>query len=689
MKSIKLLLLMLLSLLLVTTTRAQLTRSGSGTSLYFAGTSANQHVDLDTVARLFATSDFTVEFWEKLDTSTTSDSDIPFISNKDWASGANKGFVISKMSTATPSVWVNFTSASGSRFDLKNVPCPTLMTAWTHIAVSFNRFGSSPKIIVYINGVAADSGALTTAHAPTSSIVGAQHTRLAQDGTGAYSWGFKYKGYMDEVRIWKTVRTANEIRTNMCRKLTGAEANLISYYNFNDGTGLTLSNKVTGAESGTLKNMSGTTEWQASGAAIGDSSVFVYPTAWSSTTLNMMSADHGNLGVNNITGPVAGMQIYRVDTVPNTYNGIANNGSNNVFYGVFVAGKPVTSLATSPVTYNINYAYSNYSNAVTNHSNIKLYNRYGNNYGTWADISATNNIATNKFSDSSLATRREFIIGDFAPVSCTDPVNPYSDSVSASFMRVKWSGGGSQWQVQYGSQAFFIGTGTVMNVSGTAVANISGLVNGAYYDVYVRRICGPGDTSMWVGPLTVQPGYNCPVVSGITITQLGGDSVLISWTGTGSSVYSLEWGNAGFPLGTGIPVNNITTNSYVLHGLPTGMNLEVYVKDSCIGLASSAWAGPVSFVNNGSTAVTTLTTKEQNMLVYPNPANTVLNFNNRYPTNEETEITIVNVLGETVKHMTLSGDRGAMYTADLPDGMYTVSSRNRDFSEFVKIIIKH
>ncbi|NDC40834.1 MAG: LamG domain-containing protein, partial [Chitinophagia bacterium] len=487
-------------MLLVVVTNAQVNRIGSGTALYFAGTSANQHIDLDTVARLFATSDFTVELWERLDSATGATSDIPFICNKDWANGANKGFVISKMSTATPSVWVNFTTASGSRFDLKNVPAPTLLTAWTHIAVTFNRNGSSPKIIVYINGIAADSGALNTStHVPTSSIVGSQHTRLAQDGTGAYSWGFKYKGYMDEVRIWKGVRTANEIRSNMCHKLTGTETNLLSYYNFNDGSGTTLRNLVSGVENGVLKNMAGTTEWVRSGAAIGDSSVYNYPTTWASGSLQMNSAANGKLTVNNITGPVGGMQIYRVDTTPNTYNGINNNGGNNTYYGVFVAQKPITATAGSPVTYDAYYDYSTYSSAVTNHANIKLYNRYGNEYTTWADLSAANNTSTNTFADSFMATRREFIIGDFASVSCANPVNPYSDSVSATFARVKWTGGGSQWQVQYGPQCFMLGAGTFMSVSGSPVANLTGLTAGVTYDVYVRRICGAGDTSEWTG----------------------------------------------------------------------------------------------------------------------------------------------------------------------------------------------
>jgi hypothetical protein len=69
------------------TSYGQITRIGSGTCINFPGTSSNEHVDLDTIANVFATSDFTIEFWERLDTSATASSDIPFICNKDWALG--------------------------------------------------------------------------------------------------------------------------------------------------------------------------------------------------------------------------------------------------------------------------------------------------------------------------------------------------------------------------------------------------------------------------------------------------------------------------------------------------------------------------------------------------------------------------------------------------------------------------
>ena len=48
-----------------------------------------------------------------------------------------------------------------------------------------------------------------------------------------------FEGDIDEVRIWNDVRTANEIRENMCRTLDGDEDGLVAYYRLNEASGTT------------------------------------------------------------------------------------------------------------------------------------------------------------------------------------------------------------------------------------------------------------------------------------------------------------------------------------------------------------------------------------------------------------------------------------------------------------------
>ena len=41
------------------------------------------------------------------------------------------------------------------------------------------------------------------------------------------------QGCIDEVRVWNRVLSQEEIRANMNRRLTGGEAGLVGYWNFN------------------------------------------------------------------------------------------------------------------------------------------------------------------------------------------------------------------------------------------------------------------------------------------------------------------------------------------------------------------------------------------------------------------------------------------------------------------------
>lgn len=49
-----------------------------------------------------------------------------------------------------------------------------------------------------------------------------------------------FDGLIDEVRIWNTARTQQEIQDNMNKELTGNETGLVAYYKMDKGTGSTL-----------------------------------------------------------------------------------------------------------------------------------------------------------------------------------------------------------------------------------------------------------------------------------------------------------------------------------------------------------------------------------------------------------------------------------------------------------------
>ncbi len=67
---------------------------------------------------------------------------------------------------------------------------------------------------------------------------------------------------------------------------------------------------------------------------------------------------------------------------------------------------------------------------------------------------------------------------------------------------INWTEGldETSWQVEYGEDGFTQGTGTSMIVSGSTTP-LSSLLASTEYDLYVRSVCGVGDSSVWAGPL--------------------------------------------------------------------------------------------------------------------------------------------------------------------------------------------
>ena len=59
-------------------------------------------------------------------------------------------------------------------------------------------------------------------------------------------------GNLDELRIWSDIRTQSEIQSYMTKSLTGSENNLLGYWNFNEGSGSTLTDQTSNDNDGTI-----------------------------------------------------------------------------------------------------------------------------------------------------------------------------------------------------------------------------------------------------------------------------------------------------------------------------------------------------------------------------------------------------------------------------------------------------
>ena len=142
---------------------------------------------------------------------------------------------------------LSFVIATGSAWP-EVISDPIMNTnQWYHVAGVYDSGTAS----IYINGEFINS----------IPVPGSPSHNLTSDLTIGDSPGWPgrvFNGIIDEVRVWSTARTAQEIVDNQTTAFTGSEANLVAYLPMNEGSGTTTENLVDNNCSGNLNQVSWT-----------------------------------------------------------------------------------------------------------------------------------------------------------------------------------------------------------------------------------------------------------------------------------------------------------------------------------------------------------------------------------------------------------------------------------------------
>lgn len=182
--------------------------------------------------------DFTVELWIYIN---GGNADPSIIANKDWASGNNVGWGLFYLGNK----WkVNINGVGGSRRDINSSEPNINDGKWHHLAAVFDR---DDMLTIYQDGVLA--GQISISNLNGLVIDAGFPTNVMQDGTGTYNTHLNAK--IDELRLWNTKRTIQEIRENKHLTLAGDENGLAAYYQFNQTIGDCL--EFVGGHTGSLK----------------------------------------------------------------------------------------------------------------------------------------------------------------------------------------------------------------------------------------------------------------------------------------------------------------------------------------------------------------------------------------------------------------------------------------------------
>lgn len=383
---------------------------GSGYGLNFDG--SNDYVQGNAADLAAITNNFTIEFWYNASATITIKAEQNGVSNISGTTGNGQRYIVypehgggsnGTWGNAGAGISVGSNAIQVYEHKASYMPCllsyngGLIQAGWNHVAVVY--INKRPRL--YVNGINAKNG-----------LTSQQNNVFpgARIGGSAYGW---YSGDIDEFRIWNTTKTQAEIRTNMCRKLTGSEPGLVRYYRFDEGmTGVTADE--TGNQNGSLVNMNPATDWVFSAAPIGDISSKSYPGGgWiGATTLTRINpVGQDALTISNMTGTPAGVHIYGENQAPNVVCGADGVGGNDRYFGVFIVNG-TTAVGTPSYTVTYDYSGNPYINSA-NESNLDIAQRTSNKDVTcnaWANLSATLTIPSNTLHYGGLSGANEFIL---------------------------------------------------------------------------------------------------------------------------------------------------------------------------------------------------------------------------------------------------------------------------------------
>ncbi len=149
------------------------------------------------------------------------------------------------------------------------------------------------------------------------------------------------------------------------------------------------------------------------------------------------------------------------------------------------------------------------------------------------------------------------IMGTFTalctPPTCNAPsqISQTSAGLTDIGMSFTANGTGSNYEISFGVPGHMAGSGTILSTTSTTYT-ITGLSSATTYDVYVREICGPGDTSAWAGPEPMSTSI-CAAADQCTFDFDLTDSFGDGWNGAEITVYQngIEVGKLGQNFNTG------------------------------------------------------------------------------------------------------------------------------------------
>lgn len=222
---------------------------GSENALSFDGSSSNgDYIDCgsDNSIDNFFSGGATIEAWIMPTSGGGSGSGGSIVSKSAFTNGFSFRIYDESSGLARLSLHYEFSSGADGGIWHTNRVVPT--NEWTHVTVAYDNSSTANNPVLYVNGI---SQSVIEHRSPAGSAKDDSDANLLFGN--AQNNSHTFDGEIDEVRIWSSIRSANEIKDNMCKSMAGNEASLLGYWKINEGSGATvIADETTNGNDGTL-----------------------------------------------------------------------------------------------------------------------------------------------------------------------------------------------------------------------------------------------------------------------------------------------------------------------------------------------------------------------------------------------------------------------------------------------------
>lgn len=241
---------------------------------------------------------------------------------------------------------------------------PMVPFQWTHVAVSYDE--TLGEMRLYKNGNLVSQAQNVPAHNDPQLYI------------GAYVGVYTFQGKVDEVRVWDTARSLEEIRANMCQKLSGNEPGLSSYFRF-DQTGGMVAQNVTEKQDGQILGTQ-TPGWQRSAAPIGTKSTYAYQ---DTNQLSLALASGDSLVLSDLNIPEF-VHLYFCEEVPNVLQPTDDHVlvDHSRYFGLYYPNQSIDS-------FTLTYHYKGNPFTMVDEPRLSLLQRRNNAQPYWETVDNT------------------------------------------------------------------------------------------------------------------------------------------------------------------------------------------------------------------------------------------------------------------------------------------------------------